>query len=185
MAERAQHLTGLRAIGPEDAGTLAAFLQGLPEGDRTFFKEDVDEPSLERWCRNDRAAQWLLVGDDGQPQAFVAVIAGVAWSSHVGELRLVVGAGHRRRGIGRRLAQLAVGEGVRMGLRKLVVEVVADKEADLAMFSAIGFDAEALLKDHIRDRDGRLRDLVLLSHDVEALAASMGTAGLDRAVQPG
>ncbi len=70
-----------------------------------------------------------------------------------------------------------------MGLRKLVVEVVADKEGDLAMFTAIGFEAEALLKDHIRDHAGALRDLLLLSHDVDAVAGSMGVGGLDLAVE--
>lgn len=172
-------------MGPADAAVLAAFLNGLPDGDRTFFKEDVDTASVERWCQDDRAARWLLMGDDGEPQAFTAVIPGVAWSAHVGELRLIVGAQHRRRGLGRRLAQFAVAEGLRMGLRKLVVEVVADKEGDLAMFTAIGFDAEALLKDHICDRAGNLRDLVILSHDVEAFAGAMGVGGLDVAVEHG
>ena len=185
MAERPQQLTELRRIGPEDAALLAGFLNGLPEGDRTFFKEDIDTPTLERWCQDERSARWMLVGEDGTPQAFLAIIPGVAWSAHVGELRLIVGAEHRRRGLGRRLAQLAVTEGVRMGLRKLVVEVVADKEGDLAMFTAIGFDAEALLVDQICDRAGNLRDLVILSHDVDDVAASMGAGGLDLAVERG
>ncbi len=185
MAERPQQLTGLRRIGPEDAEILSAFLEGLPEGDRTFFKEDIDAPAIERWCQDERAARWMLVGDDGSSQAFLAIIPGVAWSAHVGELRLSVGAQHRRRGIGRRLAQLAVTEGVRMGLRKLMVEVVADKEGDLAMFTAIGFEAEALLKDHICDRAGNLRDLVILTHDVDSVGRSMGAGGLDLAVERG
>lgn len=185
MAERPQQLSGLRRIGPEDAPLLAAFLNALPEGDRTFFKEDIDAAAIERWCQDERAARWMLVGDDDTPQGFLAIIPGVAWSAHVGELRLIVGAQHRRRGIGRRLAQLAVAEGVRMGLRKLVIEVVADKQGDLAMFTAIGFEAEALLKDHICDRAGKLRDLVILSHDVAAVAGSMGVGGLDLAVERG
>lgn len=183
MAQGPQQLTGLRSVGPKDAAVLSDFLRGLPEGDRTFFKEDVDVATIERWCEDERAARFLLVGEDGAVQWFLAVIPGVAWSAHVGELRLIVSGNHRRRGIGRRLAQLAVAQGVRMGLRKLVVEVVADKGGDLAMFTAIGFEAEALLKDQICDRAGELRDLLLLSHDVEAVAGSMGAGGLDLAVE--
>ena len=185
MDERPQQLNELRRIGPEDAPLLAGFLAALPEGDRTFFKEDIDAAAIERWCQDERAVRVMLVGDDDSLQGFLAIIPGVAWSAHVGELRLIVGADHRRRGIGRRLAQLAVTEGVRMGLRKLVVEVVADKEGDLAMFTAIGFQAEALLNDHICDRAGNLRDLVILSHDVDAVAGSMGSGGLDLAVERG
>ena len=183
MAPDPQQLTDLRPVAPQDAEVLSAFLLGLPEGDRTFFKEDADVASIERWCQDTRAARWLLTTDDGEVQGFVAVIPGVAWSAHVGEVRLIVSARHRRRGIGRRLAQAALSEGLRMGLRKLIVEVVADKEGDLAMFKTIGFVPEALLKDHICDRSGALRDLLLLSHDVEAVAASMGAAGLDLAVE--
>lgn len=175
-------MTGMRPIGPGDAAVLSDFLKALPEGDRTFFKEDADRDALERWCRDERAGRWLLTGEDGTPEGFVAIVPGVAWSAHVGELRLVVGANHRRRGLGRRLARFAVGEGVRMGLRKLVVEVVSDKEGDLAMFTAIGFQPEALLRDHICDKAGNLRDLVLLTHDVDDVAAAMGTAGMDIAV---
>jgi ribosomal protein S18 acetylase RimI-like enzyme len=185
MAEGPQQLTGLRRIAPEDAPFLADFLYGLPEGDRTFFKEDIDAATVERWCQDERAARWMLVGEDGAPEAFLAIIPGVAWSAHVGELRLIVGAQHRRQGIGRRLARFAVTEGVRMGLRKLIVEVVADKQSDIAMFTAIGFDAEALLTDHISDRAGNLRDLVILSHSVEDVSGSMGAGGLDLAVEDG
>jgi hypothetical protein len=59
---------------------------------------------------------------------------------------------------------------------------VADKEADIAMFTSIGFEAEALLRDQICDRDGNLRDLVLLSHDVGPRSAVMDVLGLDSEV---
>lgn len=182
MAERPQQLNGLRRIDPAEAETLSAFLEGVPEGDRTFFKEDIDEGTVERWCADERSRRYMMVGDDGEPQAFLAIIPGTAWSAHVGEVRLIVGERHRRKGLGRRLARFALTEGVRMGLRKLVVEVVADKEGDLAMFTSIGFQPEALLKDHICDRAGNLRDLVLLTHDVDDVSGGMGTVGIDEAV---
>ena len=47
------------------------------------------------------------------------------------------------------------------------------------MFTALGFTGEALLRDHIRDRDGRLSgDLVVLAHYVEETWAAMATVGL-------
>jgi len=182
MAERAQQLTGLHRIGRDAVETISAFLDAVPESDRSFFKEEIDAQTAERWCSDERAPRWVVMGEDGEAQAILGLVPGTAWSAHVGEVLLIVGAGYRRRGLGRRLARFALTEGVRMGLRKLVVEVVSDKEGDLAMFTSIGFEPEALLRDHICDRDGNLRDLVLLTHDVESVSGAMQTLGLEEAV---
>ena len=100
------------------------------------------------------------------------------WSSHVGEVRLVVDPEHRGRGIGRDLARHAVVEAVGLGLSKLVVDVISDQLALIGMFRALGFEPEALLADHVRDRSGELRDLMVLSNDVESQFASMAAAGI-------
>ena len=47
-------------------------------------------------------------------------------------------------------------EAVQSGLTKLVAEVVAEQGAALALFTDLGFTGEALLVDHIRDRNGEL-----------------------------
>ena len=47
-----------------------------------------------------------------------------------------------------------------------------------AMFSSLGFTGEALLRDHIRDRNGELHDLVMLAHFVDGMWAGMGAIGL-------
>jgi hypothetical protein len=170
MAERSQQLIDLREIGPDDALTVARFIQSLPEGDRTFLKEDIDDETVQRWCNDPRVKHWIAVGDDGAIQAMVSITPGALWSSHVGELRL---------------ARYGLAQAVRLGLSKIVVEVVADKEQDIAMFTSIGFDAEALLRDQIRDRDGDLRDLVLLAHDVNPRSAAMDVLGLAHEVGMG
>jgi RimJ/RimL family protein N-acetyltransferase len=178
MAERTEQLTDLRRVTPEDAPLVTRFLRALPEGDLTFFKEDADAETVARWCADARAPRWLAVGPDGEPRAMLALIPGALWSAHVGELRLVVGANHRRQGLGQRLARCGLSEALRLGLRKIVVEIVADKEGDMAMFTAIGFEPEALLRDHICDRQGNLRDLVVLSHDVGDVSSSMDVLGI-------
>lgn len=177
-------MSELKKIGPEDVDAVAQFLEGMPEGDRTFFKEPIDADTVTRWCTEERSARWLLM-EDGRPAAMLSIIPGAAWSSHVGELRMVVGPDFRRRGLGRRLARLGLTEAVRLGLQKIVVEVVADKEGDIEMFTSIGFRPEALLQNQIRDRNGELRDLVLLSHEVSEVGASMDMLGFGEAVGSG
>ena len=98
-----------------------------------------------------------------------ATSARSAWSSIPGS---------RGRGLGRALARHAVHDAVDLGLAKLVVEVIADQTALIGMFVALGFDAEALLADHVRDRNGQIRDLLVLANDVESQFAAMATAGI-------
>ena len=83
----------------------------------------------------------------------------------------------RGRGVGRALAQRAVLEAME-SLAKLVVDVIAEQESLIGMFRALGFEPEALLVDHVRDRSGELRDLLVLANSVESQFASMSVAGI-------
>jgi L-amino acid N-acyltransferase YncA len=172
----------VRAIEAGDVAAVRDFFDRIPEGDRTFFREDVSRPGvIEGWVVDPRQHRLIAIVD-GVVAGHVAIIVGVAWSSHVGEVRLVIDPAFRRRGVGRLLAQRAVVEAVEMGVTKLVVEVVAEQEATVAMFTALGFEAEGLLKDHVRTQNGQTRDLLVLSHFVEELWATMVTAGVDDAL---
>jgi ribosomal protein S18 acetylase RimI-like enzyme len=180
MAESTNPLTGLRPVRADDVAVLTRFVSELPDGDRTFFKEGDDPETIAHWCRDEHSGRWIVQAPDGRIRAYLAVIPGVGWSSHVGELRVVVAGDSRRMGIGRALAHRGLLEAVRRGLDKIVVEVAADKDGDLAMFTNIGFEAEALLKNHIRDRQGQTRDLLILAHDVGEVRDSMHALGIDQ-----
>lgn len=167
----------IRQLEQRDREGVKQFVARVPEGDRTFFKENVDDPEvLESWVRpgTDRA----IAIDDERVLGYMAVVPLQGWSSHVGEVRVIVDPDARGRGIGRALARRAVLEALNLGLTKMVVEVVADQEATIGMFRSLGFDPEALLADHVRDQAGDLRDLMILAHSVEQSWASMNTAGI-------
>jgi ribosomal protein S18 acetylase RimI-like enzyme len=181
MAERTRGLTGLRRVGSSDTELLAALFAGLPERDRSFLEGRLDRADIARWDLDDGSSRWL-VGTDDEAHAFLSVTPHQGWSSHVGELRLIVGDGHRRQGLGRGLARHGLVQGVEMGLSKITVEVAADKEGDIAMFCSMGFRPEALLEDQIRDSDGELHDLVLLSHDVSQVREDLAAVGVDMAL---
>ncbi|RBY96786.1 GNAT family N-acetyltransferase [Blastococcus sp. TF02-8] len=172
----------VEALGPGHAEPLQRFFAGLPEGDRTFIKEDVTDPETVRGWAEDGTARWVATSGDGQIDGYVAVRRLSGWSDHVAELRLVVGGRRRGAGLGRLLARHAVTEAISSGATKLVVEVVAEQGAALALFSGLGFRGEALLEDHIRDRSGQLRDLLVLAHRVDATWSAMDTLGLGEAL---
>ena len=104
----------------------------------------------------------------------MAVVPLHGWSSHVGEVRLVVDP-EQRAGAASAASSRARPciDAVELGLAKLVVEVIADQTALIAMFVALGLRPEALLADHVRDRNGQIRDLLVLANDVESQFAAM------------
>ena len=167
----------IRDLQAADRDAVERFVARVPEGDRTFFKEDVEAPGvLDAWTRPGTAR--AVAVEAGKVIGYVAVVPLHGWSSHVGEVRIIVDPERRGRGIGRALARRAVLEAVELDLRKLVVEVIADQEPTIAMFRSLGFDPEALLIDHVRDRSGTLRDLLVLAQSVDEQWSSMVLAGI-------
>jgi ribosomal protein S18 acetylase RimI-like enzyme len=168
-------------LGPERCDALLAFFAALPEGDLTFIREEVTDPDTVRSWASDSGpgGRWVAMDEGADEVAgYVAVRPLPGWSDHVGEIRLVVDPTRRGAGLGRELARRAVAEGIGSGLTKLVVEVVAEQGAALALFTELGFTGEALLVDHIRDRNGELRDLMVLAHHVPDTWAGMDTVGV-------
>jgi ribosomal protein S18 acetylase RimI-like enzyme len=166
-------------LAPEVAEPLRRFFQRVPEEDQRFFAEDVFAPGVvEGWLADSQGSRAVAV-DDGEVRGYVAVLPLVGWSSHVGSVRVVVDPAVRGRGIGRELARTALVTGVEKGLTKLVVEVVADAVATVGLFESLGYEPEALLRDHVRDRAGELRDLLVLAHFAEAAWEGMAAAGLE------
>ena len=168
----------VKGLEPQLVEPLRAFFDRVPESDHNSFAEDVFAPGLmESWLEDTRARRAVAV-DGADVVGYVAVLPLVGWSSHVGSLRLVVDPEVRGKGVGRGLARYGLLTGLDLGLTKLVVEVVADAEPAIGMFQDLGFEPEALLRDHVRDKRGELRDLVVLAHLVEGTWSGMATAGL-------
>ena len=67
-------------------------------------------------------------------------------------------------------------------LSKLCVQMTVDQRAAVASFEGIGFRAEALYRNHVRDREGRMHDLAVLSDDVVEAASKMQAYGIADAV---
>ena len=167
----------IRELEAGDRDAVERFVERVPEGDRTFFKEDVEAPGvLDAWTRPGTAR--AVAVEDGEVIGYVAVVPLHGWSSHVGEVRVIVDPDRRGRSIGSALARHAVLEAVELELRKMVVEVVADQEPTIAMFRSLGFDPEALLTNQVRDQSGALRDLMILAHSVEEQWSSIAVAGI-------
>ena len=106
-----------------------------------------------------------------------------SWSPHVGGLRMVVSKDVRGQGVGRALSQETFALALGSGLERLTVQMTVDQQAAIALFESLGFKAEALLRDHVRDVEGKKHDIVVLGHNVAQVRAQMEAYGLPGAVQ--
>lgn len=132
-----------------------------------------------------RTRRWVAVDADDAIAGLVMLEPLVGWSAHVGSLRVVTDPQRRHRGIGRALAMHALRAAVEAELAKVVVEVVAEQEGAVKMFTDPGFRPEAVLGDHVRDHAGTLRDLLVLAHVVDNEWATMASVGIARRASPG
>ena len=170
----------VRPLEDDLVAEVEAFFARVPESDHNSFAEDVLAPGAVRaWLGDPRGRRSVAVDEAGQVVGYVAVLPLIGWSSHVGSLRVVVDPASRGRGVGRLLARHGLLTSLDLQLGKVVVEVTADALPAIAMFEALGFEPEALLRDHVRDRTGGLHDLVVLSHLVEGTWSGMATAGFE------
>jgi len=175
----------IREMTPADEAAVAEFANSLPRHDLLFLRRDITEPKvLAAWAKEleeGRIAS-LVAERDGKMLGVSAVVTDEhSWSPHVGELRVLLSPEARGDGFGRVLLQESFLVALSQGLEKLTAQMTADQQAAISVFEGMGFRAEALLRDHVRDADGVKHDIVVLSHDVAEFQAKMEQYGLSDA----
>jgi RimJ/RimL family protein N-acetyltransferase len=177
-----------RMMGPADEAAVLAFAQALPAHDLLFLPRNISEPKvLSAWVKEiERGAiTSLLAVTDGKVVGCGTLVRDpYSWSPHVGEIRMVVSLDVRGQGVGRALSQETFALALGAGLEKFTVQMTIDQRGAIALFESLGFKAEALLRDHVRDVDGKKHDIVMLGHNVTQVRAQMEAYGLPDAVQP-
>lgn len=170
----------IRPLELSDGPALFAFVKAMPEEESAFFKsEQITSDNPEDWMINLEAARLVATDDQGGIVGYAAVLSGSGLSRHVGEVLLIVSPASRGTGVGRALARAAMVCGFAdLGLSKLTVDVVADQEGPVHMFTKLGFTVEALLRDHLRDEAGRLKDMLVLSHLVDQSWSDLELLGI-------
>ncbi len=172
-------MSTIMVLEPAHAAALRDFFDGLSDEDVTSVKEDVRDPQgVDLAVADSRATRWVAIVD-GEVAAYASLHPGMGLSAHVGEVRLVVGSRHRRRGLGRAMARTVLLAALRGGMSKVMVEVPAAEESTAEVFRRLGFEGEALLRDHVRDDSGRLSDLLVLAHFADENSSVLVGLGAD------
>jgi RimJ/RimL family protein N-acetyltransferase len=171
-----------------DEAAVLDFAKALPIHDLLFLPRNISQPKV--------LSAWINEIERGDITSLLALRNGAvvgcgtvvrdshSWSPHVGEIRMVVSLDVRGKGVGRALSQETFALALGAGLEKLSVQMTVDQQAAIALFESLGFKAEALLRDHVRDVSGQKHDIVVLGHNVAQVRAQMEAYGLPAAVAP-
>lgn len=160
----------LRVMSAADRDPLLVFARGLPQEDLLFLRVNLTEAKVvDEWIANIAAglSTVLVAYDDSGLIGYAAVHRNPApWTRRVGEIRVNVGPEYRGRGLGRVLTAHIFDVARGLGLAKLVANMTADQHGAQAAFRRLGFVPEAVLADYVEDRNGRLRDLIIMTYDI-------------------
>ena len=177
----------IRRFEAKDQAAMLAFAETLPEHDLLFLGRDLKHPRVIGAWVEAIGEGWIdsLVAEEDGPngKTFVGTAALVrdplGWSAHVGEVRLLVSPAKRGAGLGRDLLEGIYSVAMERGIAKLTAQMTPDQIGSVMLFESLGFRAEALLKDQVRDRAGTPHDLTILSHDVARVAAHHRAFGME------
>lgn len=160
----------LRLMNRGDAEAVVAFARAVEPHDLLFLQRDIRNPKVvAAWIEQIERGQItsLVALDDGRIGGCSAVVRDdLSWSPHVCEIRVVTAEDMRGSGLGRILAQesLLLAESLDAG--KAFVRTTVDQVGALAVFQDLGFKPEALLREHVRDTEGRNHDIAILALDL-------------------
>jgi L-amino acid N-acyltransferase YncA len=165
-------LAALRPMGMADREKIIAFARSLPQDDQLFLRTDITQPAnVDDWMRNikEGATVTVLAEIDDRVAGYASVHTDQArWTRTIGEIRMQVGLPFRGLGLGRVLAAEIFRVGQNRGLRKMAAMMTPDQAGARAAFEKLGFQIEALLQGWVMDRNGRPRDLIIMSQTLDS-----------------
>lgn len=160
----------IRPLAECDGPALLAFGKGLPVDDWQYLEDDLQRPEIiTRLVNAHLAENWrqlVAVAPDGAIVGYAAVRRLPGWSSHVGDIQLIVSESYRRSGLGTALADAIFDAARELGVAKVIVEVMERQTGGAAIFQRLGFQIEGSFTDHARDRFGKHHNLLVLAYHI-------------------
>ena len=177
--------TTLRRLGRADIEAFLGFTQSLGDHDLLFLRTDItDAGVVADWLDNIEAGQIVTIVAENGGRIFgygSLHLSNAPWSKHVGELRVLINSEARGKGLGRALTEAIFAQALDRGIEKMVAQMTIDQKGAISTFEQLGFKAEALLRDHVKDRTGEKHDLLVYSHDVGEFQSQMDAFGMSEA----
>lgn len=167
----------LRELTVDDFDRSLAFLKSLPAMDRRYLRVDVTrEDIVERRLEQAAAGEVYRIAafDDDVIVADGALeFSSHGWTRHIGEIRVLVAEDYRSRRLGTILIGELFLEAERRRVEKVIVKMVKQQIAVRKICDRLGFRVDAVLADHVKDAEGKLRDLIVMSCTLDMMWREM------------
>ncbi len=161
----------------EDLEPMLRYFRALPQSDRRYLRFDVTRRQVvERLIRDavDGSAYRILAQVDDEVAGHGALeLSGDTWQSHVGEIRVIVAPDYRRRGLGVLLIKELFRAAEQHDVEKVVIRLAGPQLAVRKVCEGLGFGVEAVLKDHVKDADGEVHDLIVMSYGLDEVSRAL------------
>ncbi|MBM3324352.1 MAG: GNAT family N-acetyltransferase [Calditrichaeota bacterium] len=176
----------IRLLSPQDDEELFRFFSSLSDSEIDYFRANVRKREVVgKWSKEsiDYSRRITLVAfHQGRIIGQWALLHREhGWSRHVCELRGIVHPDWRHLGLGNKLIYDLLTIAHELEKEKVIVEVVARQKEVMRYFEKVGFQREALFKNHVKDDRGRMQDLIVMSMDLMPAWRKMEELVHDRA----
>ena len=173
----------IRQMQASDGKAIMKFAAGLPPHDLLYMRRDITrDAGVDRWINGveeGRIYSVIAENSNGDMVGYSTIHQDdLEWTQHVADLRVAVATSERGSGLGRLLIREAFNIALSLDVRRVTAHMTTDQVASRNLFQELGFQNEALLKDHVRDREGDLHDLLIMACNVETFLATRQAYGV-------
>lgn len=167
----------LRPLGKDDLQRSLAFFRGLPAEERRYLRFDVTAEDvvrrLIRQVEEGQAFRVVALVDERVVGHGALELPVEGWTRHMGELRIIVAPEYRNRRLGTLLIGYLFRQAVRQGLQKLEIRMAGPQLGARSACERLGFHVDAVLPDHVKDADGNLQPLVVMTCAIDEASRSL------------
>ena len=163
----------IRAAIKSDLNELYTFFSNLPVGLKHLLRVNLElkENVEKRLSEIDNSFHWRIIaehkgkiiGDTTLDRALYG------WKNHVGDFRIIINPEFQHKGIGTCMILELLDICQARGIEILDGELIAHQEKEINTLLKMGFRKEFVRKNYIRDIDGKLQDMVIMSNRISEI----------------
>ncbi len=160
-----------------DIPSLRIMFEELDDLDLSLLYANLLDPYFEqrikRWMEDE--AMYILVAfhDDLAVGTIIMERGRLAWTQHTAQLMIATHPDYRRYGVATVLTEEVIPFAEKYGVEKLYARILPQQRAAISMAKRAGFQREASLKDHVKDKYDRYHTLRFYSVDLQAAHRAM------------
>lgn len=173
----------IRELNAADGESIKAFATALPPHDLLYMRRDITQDrGIQRWLSGvdeGRIHSVVAENSSGQMVGYSTIHQDdLEWTQHVADLRVAIATTERGSGLGRLLIREGFNVALSLNVSRVTAHMTTDQIASRNLFQELGFQNEALLKDHVCDKNGDHHDLLIMAVNVETFLATRQAFGV-------